>query len=254
MLLFHYHIFKNAGTSVDAMLKANFGEAWAESEFRPPPPGKNTNVEEVAFYLSERPQLRAFSSHTAQFPLPEIGRPVFPILFLRHPIDRIKSAYAFERKQVADTYGARLAKEHDFAGYVQHLLDLPAHRQTRNFQTSRLASNEPATNGSELERAMRALDAMPFVGLVEEYEKSLERLRRRLVEALPGFKILVVHANKTQEAPEPMEERLKAIERAMGEELYARLVAANADDFAIFERVRTGYVEQPAQESASSSS
>jgi hypothetical protein len=33
MLILHYHLFKNAGTSIDAMLKHNFGKTWAEHEF-----------------------------------------------------------------------------------------------------------------------------------------------------------------------------------------------------------------------------
>ena len=33
-IVFHYHLFKNAGTSVDEMLKASFGPAWVTREFQ----------------------------------------------------------------------------------------------------------------------------------------------------------------------------------------------------------------------------
>jgi hypothetical protein len=242
MLIFHYHLFKNAGTSVDEMLKANFGDRWEQAEFASSGPGY-ANVDQVTAYLKARPQLRAFSSHTAFLPLPQLDRPIFPIFFIRHPIDRIKSAYTFESKQVADTHGAQLAKEHNFVGYVRQLLDTPGNRQARNFHTHRLAYNEPKANGTELERALRTLDALPFVGLVEEYEKSMLRLRQALADVLPDLKIVIVHANKTQEAPEPMEGKLKSIERALGEGLYAELMAANADDFALYKRVQALYAE-----------
>src|SRR6185437_1347384 len=147
MLVFHYHLFKNAGTSVDEMLKINFGDKWEQGEFRHPA-GKHSDTDEVAAFLRLRPHLRAFSSHTALLPLPEIGRLVFPIFFIRHPIDRINSAYSFERRQIADTHGARLAKEQDFPGYVRRLLESPGNGQARNFQTSRLARNEPPENGT----------------------------------------------------------------------------------------------------------
>ena len=174
-------------------------------------------------------------------PLPNICRPIFPIFFIRHPIDRVKSAYTFERQQIADTHGARLAKERDFVGYIRSLLDDPRMRQARNFQTSRLACNEPPENGSELERAMRALDALPFVGLVEEYGKSVERLERQLSPLIPGFRVFVVHANKSEGQPVQLEGRLESIERGIGADLYAELVAANADDLAIFQRVKSAH-------------
>ena len=240
MLIFHYHLFKNAGTSVDEMLKANFGDKWDHAEFRNPVK-KNSNVDEVTEYLKQRPQLLAFSSHTALLPLPQLGRPVFPIFFIRHPIDRIKSAYTFERQQIADTHGARLAKEQDFTGYVRHLLDNPRHRQARNFQTSRLACNEPPENGTELERAMRTLDALSFVGLVEQYDRSIERLRQCLTPFIPSFEGVIVHTNKTRARLEPMQSALQTVEQAIGSELCADLMAANTDDMALYGRVQADY-------------
>ena len=245
MLILHYHLFKNAGTSVDQMLKKNFGDKWDHAEFRGPGAGKTTNKPLVEAHLKERPHLLAFSSHTALLPLPEIDQPVFPIFFIRHPIDRVKSAYSFERRQVADTHGARLAKEQDFAGYIRHLLDDPRQRQARNFQTSRLACNEPPDKGTELQRALRALDALPFVGSVEEYDKSVLRLQERLAEASPGFKAMVVHANKTQAPNESLTQRLEVIEDFIGTKLYTAMLDANADDLVLFEKVRALYQTTP---------
>ena len=238
LLILHYHLFKNAGTSVDAMLKRNFGDRWDHAEFGPPPRGRNSNVDDVAAHLAARPDLIAFSSHTALLPLPEIGRKIFPILFIRHPIDRLKSAYSFERKQVADTFGANLAKAHDFVGYLRELLAHPRNRQARNFHTSRLACNEPRANGPEIERALRTLAALPFVGLVEDYEGSLKRLQAALEPLIPDFKSVVVHANRTQEKPEPLEAKLAAIRAQIGPALYDELAAANADDIRLFEAVK----------------
>jgi hypothetical protein len=44
-IILHYHLFKNAGTSVDAILKRNFGDKWVTSEF-PPMGGNNTALVE----------------------------------------------------------------------------------------------------------------------------------------------------------------------------------------------------------------
>jgi len=245
-LILHYHLFKNAGTSLDRMLKANFGDAWDTAEFDvcrdPKAPGFPSNVAEVEAFLKLRHELKAFSSHTALLPPPEIeGVSVFPVLFIRHPVDRLKSAYLFERRQDASTYGARLAKMQDFPGYLRELIDHPINRAARNFQTFRLAMNEPKSAGSERERALRTLNALEFVGLVEAYDASLARLEELLAPRFPGFKAVSVRANVTQAEHEGLGEKLAAIRAEIGEALFADVIAANADDIALFEATAARY-------------
>jgi len=96
-LVLHYHLFKNAGTSVDELLKRNFGARWAQKEFEGGP-GREKKAVQLASYLGEKPNLLAFSSHTAQLPTPQLeGVSVFPILFIRHPIDRLHTASSESR-------------------------------------------------------------------------------------------------------------------------------------------------------------
>ncbi len=187
-LVLHYHLFKNAGTSVDEILVRNFGPLWATEEF--PPCGMKSNVAAVETYLRGRPDLVALSSHTALLPVPDLGgRKVIPVLFIRHPIDRLKSAYEFERRQGADTFGSRLAKESDFAGYLRGLLASPQNRQARNFQAHRLAFNDSPEVGREEERALRTLGSLEFVGLVEAFEASMQRLVALLRTYFAEFRI-----------------------------------------------------------------
>jgi hypothetical protein len=241
-VVLHYHLFKNAGTSVDAMLKHNFGARWGMQEFQTP--AGRSNTAELAAYLREHPHLCALSSHTALLPVPDIdGLRIFPIIFLRHPIDRIRSAYEFERKQAAETFGAELAKRTDFAGYVQELMDHPTHRAARDFQTYRLAFNEPPGTSTEYERALRALAALPFVGLVEAYDSSIERLRTALLPYYPGFSPILVRKNATRSPAERLETRLAEITKDLRRDLYERLCAANSNDIRLFEKVRAEHVE-----------
>jgi hypothetical protein len=241
MLIIHYHIFKNAGTSLDVMLRNNFGDRWAEAEFDEAKPSEYTNSARVTEFLRERPDLVTLSSHTAQLPLPQLKREILPVFFIRHPLDRLKSAYAFERVQEADTHGALLAKDHDFAGYVRHLLGDPRFRQARNFQTRRLADFEPPERGSERERALRALDSLPFVGLVEAYGRSIERLAAQLAPHFPGFKPEALHENRTDGREEDLEERVAAIRNLLPDAFFEELLQANADDFAVYETVKAKY-------------
>ncbi len=110
-VVLHYHLFKNAGTSLDEILKRNFGARWVTREFSMT---GGDNSAELAKWITEEEDAVAFSTHTGIGPVPEVpGVRIVTIMLLRDPISRIRSAYRFERSQRADTFGARLAKETD---------------------------------------------------------------------------------------------------------------------------------------------
>lgn len=231
----HYHLFKNAGTSIDEILRRNFGAQWAAQEFVV---SRRDNPNAVAEFIRSNSHLQAISSHTALLPVPQIeGVKVFPIIFIRHPVDRLRSAYEFERRQNADTSGARLAKTHDFAGYLRELLRNPRHRQIRSFQTYRLSQNISARKGTELQRAIESANELPFVGLVEQFDESLDELETRLRVQIPRFQAYSVHRNAAHVRHDSLSERLAAVEALLGKELYSEVCAANADDLAIYELV-----------------
>jgi hypothetical protein len=193
-VILHYHLFKNAGTSLDQILKRNFGERWVTREFSTV--GKN-NTEQVEDWIRETPEAVAYSSHTMMGPIPQVeGVRVISVLLLRDPVERIKSAYRFERKQRADTWGAQLAKDHDFEGYVRTRLARPGDRQCRNFQTHRLAIFVPGPE-PELDRALAALKQISVVGLVERFDEALAALEAELAADHPGFSWDSVRANTT---------------------------------------------------------
>lgn len=231
-VILHYHLFKNAGTSVEELLRRNFGSGWISQEF--PLPRRN-NVAALAEFLRTHAQVIAVSSHTALLPVPHIdGVDVFPIIFIRHPIDRLRSAYEFERRQVADTPGARLAKSHDFAGYVRGLLKQKHHRQARNFQTFRLSHIDTQHAGSERARAFLALSRLPFVGLVEDFDHAVHRLEQKLRPKFPYFRVETAHFNSSRSRETTLAERLASIRARLGTSLFTEICDANQDDLAIY--------------------
>src|SRR3972149_2125526 len=122
-VILHYHLFKNAGTSVDALLKTNFEGRWVTREFGGGPHA--ANVAKVRQWVEEEKDAVAFSSHTTMLPPPKVeGVQFFPIVFVRHPIDRIASAYAFERKQKENGFGAVLARNTSLGAYIDVRLAL----------------------------------------------------------------------------------------------------------------------------------
>jgi hypothetical protein len=60
---------------------------------------------------------------------------VLPVIFVRHPIDRIMSAYSFESKQTSESFGAVLARNTTLGGNIETRLSMPNDTQCRNFQS-----------------------------------------------------------------------------------------------------------------------
>lgn len=224
-VILHYHLFKNAGTSVDRILQQNFPDRWVTAEF---PADGGDNSAQVADWIRDTPEAHAFSTHTALGPVPVIdGVSVISLLLLRDPVRRVRSAYRFERRQQADTWGARLARTHDLEGYVRARLDRTGDRQCRNFQTHRLAGLVPG-EGPELARALAGLDAVSVFGLVEAFDDAMQRLAGRLRPAFPGFRWTPVQANRSETTPET-----DADARAV-----MLLEQANGDDRTLWETAR----------------
>lgn len=235
-IIIHYHFFKNAGTSVDAILKRNFGAGWTSREY---PPRATSNA--AREFLIANPQIVALSSHTLPLPPPDIpDAEILPILFIRHPLDRLKSAYLFERHQRADTEGSRLARQHDFAGYLRARLAVPGDRSCRNFHTYRLAMGEPADSGSEWERALRAFGRLPFIGSVEAFDASLAALEEMAKPWFPEFRVFQARENVSR-APSSIEDRLAQLEEELGAETFEFIAAANADDLELYRRALARY-------------
>jgi len=172
-VILHYHLFKNAGTSVDAVLKRSFGERWITREF-PANGGDNSGM--IGEWIRDNPDAVAFSSHTMMGPIPQVQDVrIITFMLIRDPIERIQSAYRFERRQKAETWGAKLAKKHDFEGYVRARLERPGDRQCRNFQVHRLAALCPG-EGSELDQAKTAAGLITVLGTVKNFSLSIDRL------------------------------------------------------------------------------
>lgn len=202
-VVLHYHLFKNAGTSLDQILKRNFGPRWVTREFSM---NTDNNSTQLASWIRTTPDAVAFSTHTALGPIPKIdGVRIISVMLLRDPVARIRSAYRFERKQKADTWGAELAKQYDLEGYTRARLSRPNDRQCRNFQTHRLATLAPGP-GPELERAQEGLRRLSVVGLVDTFDTAMTQLSALLEPVFPEFKWTSVRANTTRASVDQTED------------------------------------------------
>src|SRR4051812_844502 len=99
-LLLHYHIFKNAGSSFEWTLEQAFGKAF--HRYDGTAAGQVLSGADVAEYVKESRDARVICSHQATLPPPQLrGREVLSTILIRDPIARIRSIYAFERRQEA---------------------------------------------------------------------------------------------------------------------------------------------------------
>src|SRR5690242_16822953 len=147
-VIIHYHIFKNAGSSIDRILADSFGPRWTTLEGSTPTSLLTSH--DVERYLEMNREIRALSSHLARPPLPRNVN-AFPIIFIRHPIDRAASVYIHERRATTNIKSSEIAKLRDFSGYVRWCLDSADGREQggiviRNYQVVHLSSASFRTN------------------------------------------------------------------------------------------------------------
>jgi len=242
-VILHYHLFKNAGTSLDAAFKENFSEEkgeWVTKEF---PNQPAANREQVRQWILDNPQAKCFSSHTALFPVPEFDDiEVFPVIFIRHPLDRIASAYTFEAKQKVDTFGSVLARNTSLEGYISVRLSLTQDRQCRNYHTFRLATCTQKSQEAELLSALTTMESLPFVGLVEQYNQSTERLNIALNKS--GFKNINLkpqQKNQSSNSSIGLQDKIESLQKKLSPIVFSKLLEANENDSKIYEYVKEKY-------------
>ncbi len=229
-IILHNHLFKNAGTSIDEILKRNFGDRWVSREFDS---AGAANTADVTRWIEAHPRAIAFSTHTLIGPLPRIdGVRIVPVVMLRDPVDRIGSAYRFERVQRAETFGTGLARKNGFAGYVHARLAVPGDRQCLNFQTQRLAALGTGSARDELEEARAVCDQIMqhgVLGIVAEFSQAMERLGQILKPQFPDFNWHPVTANASSK------NQPNAISPAMRQ----MLEEINGDDIALLRHAKS---------------
>ena len=276
-VILHYHIYKNAGTSFDHVLRHNFGDTF--ESFDGPYPFFSIDQEQLDRIIQRRPATIALSSHQLTLPPPSsLDYRVFAAVFLRNPFLRIASIYRFKRgPETADGVAlaslppdrlrqetARLqletlpefdttstgtaARHHDFAGWVEYCLTTPSEiGQVSNAQTRFFAAQHRCRplsrrrNGCieyDLATALRTLAGVELLGRTETFEADVARFGAILAEhglalTLPANTRHNVTRNGTSA---PLENQIEAVLSALPSNLRDRLVAANAQDLALYDR------------------
>ena len=236
-VILHYHVFKNAGTSIDEMLKSSLGERWAQWD--KDDSGARISPSEMEEYILDHPDLLAVSSHQVVPPLPSKHLDIYPIVFIRHPIDRAYSAYLFEwkkQKGSAEPAGS-------FGDYVRQALKNRRSSAIEDFQAVHFAnrgykSRRPSSDLDDealLDNAKQFLRSLPLFGIVERYNESMERMQKKWGELFPELSFAVFHANVLQEPGQSLPQKIAKLRATLEPEMFSELVLRNQMDLRLFE-------------------
>lgn len=189
-VLVHYHIYKNAGSSIDLPLRESFGAGWTEWEDASG--GDIIDRHRLRAFLAARPLSRAVSSHRVRPPLPASS--ARPIVMLRHPVDRARSIYHFARRDHTQP-DHPIARGGSFRSYVEHYLPKKdAGVVIRNYQVVHLSDASIRCSNTQLARAAvgdlaqakALLQAWGVFGLVRRFAEFLQRVHGVLPPCIPG--------------------------------------------------------------------
>jgi hypothetical protein len=163
-----------------------------------------------------------------------------PVYMLRHPLERIASVYAFEKRQKADTRGAKAAKEYDFRDYVAWRLRPDVPRTIRDYQTCNISGfHDRRPQGQVphdwLRRGINHLAQISCVGVVDRYDESMVIFEDRLAPYFPGIDLAYLRQNVTSDRPQPqsLQERVHSVIERLGD-LAPDVMAANSYDMALY--------------------
>lgn len=197
-LLVHVHLPKNGGSSFNDLLFENFGH-----RFVPVYAGDPFELQKADFFeqkVPEMPHALVIASHNfVEFPARVQRRPMLYVTFLRHSIERHLSFY-------------RYAKKHYHNLGPEQIRALPANfleitpQDYLRFEAGVVAAGYPMGQirsfdaEGRLEPAREVLEGFFMVGVVEQLDRGIALLRKKLsAVGLHMVDMSAGHTNTTEE-------------------------------------------------------
>jgi hypothetical protein len=239
----HYHILKNGGSTIESVLKREFGPGF--SPFDKERADSVLDETELTDFLAARPDISAISSHHLRYPKPAIRNTViFDCCFLRHPMDRLQSLYTWARRTSSSDPLSRLARNEGAREFMRCLLHEFPH-MVSNVQVTLLASGGAFTrpaNEKDLDVASSILREMAIPGLVELFDQSLIAAEYFLRPAFPRIQLHYQPQNVSRPEEQLRVGREEELENKLcalwGESTWGDLCRLNEFDLELYNRAR----------------
>jgi hypothetical protein len=236
-VIVHYHILKNGGSTIESILRREFGHAFAT--VHGPRASSTLGGRELAGFLRDHPHTSAISSHHLRYPKPFLRNiVVFDCCFLRHPLDRLHSFYNHLRHTDSTDPLCLRARELSPRAFMQRLV-----AESPNFasevhvtQLARSGAYTRPAHPSDLEKATRVLNEMAIPGLVEMFDESLVAAEYFLRPAFPELSLEFVPQNVRRSPAMTITEREKELADLWGVTLYDEVARLNQLDFELYRR------------------
>ena len=244
-VLLHYHIYKNAGSSIDGILQESLGARW--SAFEGSTEAHTVSPQEMAAFLLQRPDLVAVSSHRARPPLP--GPHVHPIVLLRHPIDRARSVYHFARRDPIQ-HDHQVARDGSFPEYVRWSLGTPGVGVViRNYQVIHLSAasfrhadiQAAQATESDLAGTKARLLEWPAFRIVRAFADSCRLFQSVLGPKFPDVRFIDRHENISTDMHLTEAQAIDLARSELGETVFQMLVDANRLDLELYDFAGTHF-------------
>jgi len=240
LVLLHYHILKNGGSTIEEILRRSFGERFLTFDL--PHPDAEVKSDDLLSLVERNPHLDAFSSHQIFYPVPQVpGFLFFDICFLRDPLDRIRSSYDYFRgKPTGGDPVRELANQHTLGEFTRHLIEeMPW--TVNDVQVNLLANgivNDQPGGVEDLEVATVRMRETSFLGVVDRFNESLVAGQHALKVLFPTLDCAQEPVNDSARPGSTLAERMEDFRRACDGPVFAELLRLNAMDFELLHRAR----------------
>jgi hypothetical protein len=233
-IILHHHFFKNAGSTLIAILQREFGHGF--TEYHPSGKSEGSFTDDVlAGYLHAK-QLTAISSHhfVGQnynlSPLLNKRFRFYDFILVRHPLKRLISMYSYyqaigqSNHPIAQT--AQRSTLHEFIKFL--IREHPNH--VLNAQVRNLAGAPSPPMANHLDEAIARLRMCALCSTVEDFKKAMIAAEHFVKPMFPNLRLH--YATETNRSPkiEGYDGTLPSLEDVLGKRLFSTLVGMNELD------------------------
>jgi hypothetical protein len=234
-VIVHYHVFKNGGSTIASVLQREFQRRYIT--LHGPTDVSSIDASTLADFITNNPDISAVSSHHVRYPKPVIpGIVIFDWCFLRHPLERLQSCYAYYKKINSADAMSRMAHQESPATFLSQLVEHSPHLVS-NVQVTLLSKGgvftKPADD-ADLDIAKGIVSQMAVPGLIARFDESLVAAEYFLKPAFPNLTFEYVPQNVSRPLGGTREERQERLWSAWGADLYETLVRLNQADLELF--------------------